>query len=88
MGIVWGVPVIIVAADWTALGVGVAVPVALGKVVKDALQLVTHKEDINNKETTFSAVVTNVKPLPFLTKTQACSLRDHGHRMPLLPTLP
>ena len=88
MGMVWGVPVIVVAGDWIAVGGAVAVPVALGKVVGGALQLVSHKKDINNKVTAFSAIVINIKPLPFLTKTQVYFLRGHGHTLPLLPTLP
>jgi hypothetical protein len=87
VGIVWGVPVTIVAGDWIAVGVTVAAPIAGGEVGGAALQLVSHKEDVTNKETTFSAIVTNVKPVPVLTKTQACFLRDHGYRWPSLPIL-
>ena len=84
---VGGVSVIIVAGDSIAVGVAVSVPVARGKVVGVELQLISHRENTNNIETTFSAIVTNVKPLPFLTKIQAGFLRDHGYRLPWTPIL-
>jgi hypothetical protein len=33
-------------------------------------------------------IVTTVRLLPFLTKTQVYFLQDHGHRLPLIPTPP
>jgi hypothetical protein len=52
------------------------------------LQLASHSEHIINKETALGVIVTNVRPLPFLTKIRVYFLRDPGHRLPLLPTQP
>ena len=92
MWALFGVLLIDVSDDWFTIGVEVepeiAELVASGKSVGCTLQLARHRKYITNKETVFSAIAANVRPSPFLTKIQACFLRDHGHRMPLPPTLP
>ena len=92
VGIVCGVFVIDGSCDWFTIGtrveVGIAGLATSGMAVGGTLLLASHSEHIINKETALGVIVTNVRPLLFLTKIRVCFLRDHGHRLLSLPIHP
>ena len=81
-----------ISGDWFTTGmkveVGITGLVTSGKVVGGALQLASNREYTINTETALGIMVTNVRPSPFLTKIRVYFLRDHGRKLPSLPTHP